>query len=115
MADRIRQESKKATTVLEQVAQEELDQAAPTSATSSTRTYALQHEIDTQPASITKCEQNLRSFLELRGQAVRDKASEVLTNDRVERLFNDLVQAPGIIERIFQERREELINKFREV
>ena len=66
-------------------------------------------------ASITTCEKNLRSFLEFREQAVRDKASEVPNNDRVERLINELTEAPGIIERLPQERREELINRLREV
>ena len=54
-------------------------------------------------------------FITLREQVVRDKAAEVPNNDRVERLFNELAEAPGIIERFLQERREELINKLRGV
>ena len=54
-------------------------------------------------------------LIELREQAVRDKAAEVPNNEMVERLFNELAEAPGIIERVLQERREELINKLRRV
>ena len=55
------------------------------------------------------------NFITLREQAVRDKAAEIPNNDRVERLFNELTEAPGIIERLPQERREELTNKLRGV
>ena len=54
-------------------------------------------------------------FIELREQAVRDKAAEVTNIERVERFFNELAEAPSIIERLPQDRREELINKLRRV
>ena len=77
--------------------------------------HALQHEIDMKLASVTKCEGHLHAFIEFKEQAVRDRAAEVPNHDRVERLINELSEASGIIERLPQERREELINKFREV
>ena len=77
--------------------------------------HEMQHEIDTKLASVTKLGKNLDNMIKLREQAVRDKAAEVPNSDRVERLFNELAEAPGIIERLPPERREELINKFRRV
>ena len=64
------------------------------------RIHALQYEIDTKLASASKCGALFFDiFIELREQAVRDKAAEVPSNERVERLFNQLAEAPGIIER----------------
>ena len=54
-------------------------------------------------------------FIELREQALRDKAAEVPNIERVERLYNELAEAPSIIERFPQHRREELLNKLRRV
>ena len=42
---------------------------------------------------------HLDNVIEPREQAVRDKVAEVPNNERVERLFNELAEAPGIIER----------------
>ena len=53
--------------------------------------------------------------IDLREQAVRDKAAEVPNIERVERLYNELAEAPSIIERLPQHKREELLNKLRRV
>ena len=53
------------------------------------------------------------SFFYFRKQAVRDRAAEIPNTERVERLFNELAEAPSIIERLPQDRREELITKLR--
>ena len=60
----------------------------------------MQHEIDTKLASATKSGNRFDILIEIREQAVRDKVAEVPNNDRVERLFNELAEAPGIIERL---------------
>ena len=54
----------------------------------------LQREIDTKLASAQRFENKFVIFIELREQAVRDKAAEVPNIERVERFYNELAEAP---------------------
>ena len=46
---------------------------------------------------------------------IKLQKAEVPNIERVERLYNELAEAPSIIERLPQHRREELLNKLRGV
>ena len=56
--------------------------------------------VDTKVAPVKQCEKQMLIFIEIREQAVRDKAAEVLNIKRVGRLYNELAEAPSIIERV---------------
>ena len=51
--------------------------------------------------------------LDVREQAVRGRAADIPYTERVDRFLNELAEAPRIIERVPQGRREELITNFR--
>ena len=61
---------------------------------------ALRNEIDRQLDSFVKCEEHLEIFIELQEQAARDKAAEVLNQERIDRLLNEINEAPRIIDRL---------------
>ena len=77
------------------------------------RIQALQYDIVAKLSSVQKRDRDVRIFFDLREQAVRDRAAEIPDTERVERLCNELAEAPSIVERLLQDRREELITKFR--
>ena len=76
---------------------------------------ALRNEIDRKLKSVVKCEAILEIVLQLQDQAARDKAAEVPNQERIERLLNEINEAPRIIERLTQARREDLLNRLRGV
>ena len=79
------------------------------------RIHALQASIDSKLESVQEDEKNLRLFQELRDQAVRDRDAEVPDPERVERLYKELSEAAGIIDKLPQAKREDLIIRLREV
>ena len=70
---------------------------------------ALRNEIVRKLESVVKCEANPETFLELQDQVARDKAADVPNQERIERLLNEIKEAPRIIERLPQARREDLL------
>ena len=79
------------------------------------RINALQANIDAKLESIHQDERNLIRFQDLRDQAVRDGETEVPDPARVERLYKELSEAAGIIDKLPQAKREDLIMRLREV
>ena len=64
----------------------------------------FRNESDRKLESVVKCEANFETFLELQEQAARDKAAEVPNQERIDRLLNEINEAPRIIERLPQTR-----------
>ena len=60
-----------------------------------------------------KCKPNLEAFLEFQQQAARDKSAEVPSQERIDRLLNEINEAPRIIERLPQARKEDFLNRLR--
>ena len=69
---------------------------------------ALRNEIKRQLDSFVKCENKQDTFIELQEQAARDKPAEVPNQKRIDRLWNDINEAPRIIDRLPQARRGSL-------
>ena len=62
------------------------------------RIHILQSRIDLNLEAAQRDGKTLELFMDLKEQAVRDRAAEVPSNERVERRFQELAEAPSIIE-----------------
>ena len=60
---------------------------------------AIRNEFNRKFDSVLKLAKHLETFIELEAQAARDKAAEEPNQERIDRLLNDINEAPKIIDR----------------
>ena len=69
------------------------------------RISATRNEFNRKFDSVITLEKTLDIFIELEAQAARDKAAEEPNKERIDRLLNDINEAPTTIDRLPQEKK----------
>ena len=79
------------------------------------RIIATRNQFNRKFDSVLKLEKALNTFIELEAQAARDKAAEEPNQERIARLLNEIDEAPMIIDRLPQAKKESVFSRLRAV